>query len=341
LVKALRARGMSARDAAVLARIAEDLPKPRGVDAPLFPFLHARLTKREWALVIGAVAETQARGPRGRLASGWRLLYVAGCPIDQIWRVLWHSFKDPSADPQDDAWLAETAGLRNARRYVSLGFPTSGAPDVYGPGLGCETLLENTRSGARELLRLRAPRPLLLASVATSRGVLTPAARDVLDRAAGVLPKYRIGRPSREEYDAVRARLLAGEQPSLEDLSLASRYLNAPAGSDETLDVPDSRIARIARQWFLTLDAMLASGEIVADLGQDRYRLATERAVTRRVAKRRPPAGPPRAIRPALVALLGRWRRKRDGSAVSASARDLDYEDSLQRWLPRLAETPP
>lgn len=182
---ALRAQGLPARDARILVGCARSTPAPRPEDGALLPFLRSRVPGREWALLLDTVAATQARGPRREpFATAWRMLYVAGCPIEHLWRVLWHALRDPGADPQDEAWMPRAAGLANVRRYAALGFPTSGAADTYGPGLGCERLVENTRQGTRRLLELGAPAILAVQAFERCRAVLSPGLRAEVDAVA-------------------------------------------------------------------------------------------------------------------------------------------------------------
>ncbi len=182
---ALRARGLPDRDVRVLVASVRRWRAPFGVEQSLLPFVHERLYLDERTPLLDAVAEAQARGPRvGPWADGWRALYTAGCPLDHIWAVLWHAFRDPSGDPQDERWLGANAGLANVHRYVTLGFPRSGAPDTYGPGLGCEQLVRNARLGTLELLRLGVEGFLVGQGIERCRAVLSPGLCAMLDARA-------------------------------------------------------------------------------------------------------------------------------------------------------------
>lgn len=171
---ALVERGLSEEDAAVVIRQTRATKAPHARARSLLPFLHARLSEEELRPLLDALVEAQARGPRaGRFVKAWRRLYVSGCPLDHIWRVLWHSFKDPDADPQDDAWLGARAATKNVEAYVALQFPRAAAAHTYGPGLGCHRLVRNARDGARKLVAVRAPTFLVEEAVDRCRAVIS------------------------------------------------------------------------------------------------------------------------------------------------------------------------
>lgn len=333
----LGARGLAPGDVEVILRQAKELPAPHGVGEELVPFLERRLSREERETILTAAAEVHAHGPTGLFAEGWRLLYVGGCPLDHVWRTLWHAFKDPEADPQDFVWLPEEEALRNVRRYAELGFPRSGAPDTYGPGLGCETLLTNTRDGSRALLQHGAPLLFVARSINACRDVLTPALRAVVDREAGIDPAEVVARPSRGRLDAVRAKLFARSELTDDDLRDAV-WLTDHRDRDELLDLREERVESLVGRWFSTVDALLASGRMVVDHGRDRFRLAEEPAAPLRVVRRDQPAAPTPA--PALLeTTLARWHRTTDQGyfGASATAQGLLEEDPVI-WLGEVAE---
>ena len=287
---ALVARGLSAADARILVRQARALRAPYRTNESLLPFLHARISPDEFKVVLAAVVEAQARGPHSsRWATAWRRLYVEGCPIDHLWCVLWHSFKDPDADPQDFKWVRSPAALRNIDRYVHFQFPRSGAPGTYGPGLGCEQLLENTRRGTRELIRLHCPTVLTLQSMNWCRNVLSRKLRAQVDLAAGVSARGR-------------------------------------DDQDEPLQVPEDEIEATVVRWFFALDELRASNRVVHDLSRDRFLLRGERTTAREV-RRRPLPRPPRDVADNLRSLVRRWRRKDPVNATTVAG--LDEQDAL------------
>lgn len=123
---ALEQRGLTATDAAAVAGAAFDCKDPK-TRTPLLEGLAARLAPADWGALLGVVVEAQARGPEGVRAAAWRRLYVAGCPMDNIHRTIWHALQDPEADIQDWAWLPPDAAMANIERYVELEFPRVGS----------------------------------------------------------------------------------------------------------------------------------------------------------------------------------------------------------------------
>lgn len=220
-------------------------------------------------------------------------------------------------DAQDDVWLPKSVGLKNVRRYVATGFPRSGAPHVYGPGLGCETLFANARAGRRELERFGAPFVFLVQTLNRARSALTPTARALLDGRASIRPEDLARRPD------VEARLLTLFEPGWDDL----------VQSDDLAEDP-------VAPWFDALDALLEAEQLVVDLGRDRYRLASEAEATPRPIRRRAPPAAARAhparLRSLVDGFYRRARRRSDYFAGLATLRDLDSREPL-RWLADVA----
>ncbi|MFI5298695.1 MAG: hypothetical protein ACHREM_11405 [Polyangiales bacterium] len=334
----LRRRGLSTRDAAALVRIAKVGPAPHGASGSLFRFIATRLPLRTWQQLLDVVVEAQTRGPQQPAWSeAWRALYVAGCPLAHISCVLFHSFADPDRNPQDRVWLRRSRALKNVRRYIDLGFPRAAAWQTYGPGLGCETLVQNARSGVRVLHDLGAPRTLLLQSVNRCRCALSPNLRAAVDDAADVhAPTFR--RPPKAETDALFKKLATAgyERLTADERLRISLVLQLGADLDEVLVVDgDSEMESLAVRWFAALDALFADRRVAVDLGRDRYRLTNERARPI-VYRRRSTPKPPRAAPIELQPLLARWRR-RNPLGNNTNVAELDHEDPLH-WLGTVAE---
>lgn len=329
----LIARGLLAEDARVLVGAARALQAPLGSHGPLFPFLRARLYAEDWQLVLDAVIETQARGPRQEpWSTAWRRLYVEGCPLDHLWAVLWHSFKDPEADPQDFVWLAPAVGLDNVQRIIELQFPRSSAPGTYGPGLGCQALYDNTRRGAKELIRLGAPSMPVLQNLNRCRSVLSRSLRADVDVAAG-LQARTVARPSAEALRAIREKLDAAAKLSPEEWETIATDSGFDEGMDELLAL-DHDVEASVERWFAALEARFASGQVVHDVGGDRFVLQREPFSMRESARR---AAPRLAQEPstALRRLVDRWRE--NGAPNQTTLEELELQDPL-RWLATIGE---
>jgi glycosyltransferase involved in cell wall biosynthesis len=278
---------------------------------PLLDGLAARLLEADWAALLGTVVEAQARGPEGPRAAAWRRLYVAGCPIDNIHRTLWHAFQDPEADIQDWTWLPREAAMANLERYVQLEFPRVGSMR-YGVGLGCETLLANATGAFRELVRLGSSHIFLGQTLNLCRNVLSPALRARVDARAA------LHAPVTESID---------KEPWQEELL-------------ELEEVDEL----VLQRWLDALNEMRKTGAAVHDRSADRFALAGETLAPRRIRPRpapeapaartaqvapRAPAGRARALatrgdvgfdrrrRPAGVARLGRRQRLRSTARLN------------------------
>lgn len=299
---ALEERGLSAADAETVADAAFDLMDPK-TRAPLLEALASRLPEADWAALLGVVVEAQARGPEGARAAAWRRLYVAGCPMDNIHRTMWHAFQDPEADIQDWTWLPLDAAMANIERYVELEFPRVGSMR-YGVGLGCETLLSNARVAFRELVRLGASHLFLGQTINLCRNVLSPALRGQVDARAGL-----------------RAPVM--------------QTIDKEPWQDQLLDMDD--VDELAMQrWLDVLDEMRNVGTARHDRSADRLALADEPLTPRRITPRSAPQAP--APRPAhLAALLASLQKEIEPWQQAVTLDALDVVDPLE-WLRWVAE---
>jgi hypothetical protein len=299
---ALEGRGLSSADATTLADAASRLVDAKS-GAPLLEGLAARLPEADWAALLGVVVEAQARGPEGPRAPAWRRLYVAGCPIDNIHRTLWHAFQDPDADIQDWAWLPIDAAMVNIERYVELELPRVGSMR-FGVGLGCETLLSNATAGFRELVRLGASLIFLGQTINLCRNVLSPALRARVDASAGLRA------PVMETID---------KEP----------------WQDELLDLGDVD-ELVLQRWLDSLAQMIETRAAVHDRSADRFVSADEPLTPRRIRPR--PAPQPPAPRPAhLAGLLAGMQAQLEPWQQEVKLGSIDVLDPLE-WLTGLAE---
>lgn len=339
---ALRERGVSAHDEEVLVEMLRATPAPYPAGAhgeaqePLLPFLAARLADREIALLVATVAEVHAHGPRGHFADAWRVVYRAGCPLDHVWRTLWHSFKDPSADPQDDVWLPDAQAEDNVRAYVARKFPRSGAPNLFGPGLGCDKLVAGAQRSARNLRRVGAPLLLLVHVLNAARRAFTPAARALLDHGARIQSAEIAKRPKPADLERVRDRVKAGRDISDADWAAASWLLADPT-EDERFVLPEDRLEHVVDNWVGAVQALVASQILTVDLAADRYRLTSEAATARSILERGEP-GPRSPAAGVLATMLEAWRPTGDSYFGGiATLENLEGRDPLF-WLVDVAE---
>ena len=332
----LRRRGLSPGDVDVLVR-QESLLRVRGGRGTPSAFVAEALPARARDVVLEVVLDALAAGPHGLFEHAWRRLFAAGCPLDHLWCTLWHAFKDPAADYQDEVWLDEAVGIANVERYVALGVPRLQMPAMYGPGLGAETLLRNADDGVRALVRLDGPPTAIGHGLEAARVSLSRRARDQVDDIAGVPAGARMARPPDEALAAIGAKLVDGRKLSRADRRTLAFLHRSPAHEDLLL-LDDEVIPSLAVAWLDAARRLLRSGDVVFDAGLDRHRLAAEPETPLvRPPPRRPPAGP--TPRPAdLTSLLAPHEPPADAFAPLPSVHALETEDPL-RWLEALAHS--
>lgn len=312
----LEERGLASSDAVVVADDAFGWRDPHAPARPLLEGFEERHDEAERRAIFDVVIEAQARGPvHADRAVAWRRVYEAGCPMDNIHRVLWHAFQAPDSNIQDQAWVPLAQALRTIAHYEALDFPRVGAME-YGVGLGCERLWTNTRDGHRRLLEHGAPYPMVLRSLDLCRNVFSPRLRARVDAAAGLKPVLK--------------------EPTIDRLPWQTEQL-----SEETVlgDVDDggaeSDVDPVAA-WFAVAEDLMSTGEIVHDVGADRFALADEPLTPRKCRPRDPPLAP-RERPESLQSLLDAWHAHAEPWVSRVLVESLDFEDPML-WLTTVAE---
>lgn len=303
---ALRSRGLEPADAKVVADATFALSDVRAPNEPLVSWLVARLPEAALRLLLDVVIEAQARGPQHpERAVAWRRLYVAGCPMDNVDRILWHSFHDPKADIQDWTWVPPERAMAELERYVRLEFPRTGSMR-YGPGLGCERLWTNTLHGHREIMRIGAPFVFVGQSLNLARNVMSLRLRERVDRETGLKPVLIVDTIDRLPWQT------------------------------ELLDL-DAVDGDVQVRWFDVVEAMFERGEILHDLSGDRF-IVNDEALTERTIQPRLDPPPPRP-RPTkeLSTLLEAWHATSEPWMRPVATDDLDLQDPAA-WLASVAE---
>jgi hypothetical protein len=316
--EALARAGLSSSDALTLVHQARDKPARLGRDPPLvLPLLHRHLDGAAFSTLLDATVDAQARGPLSQPArSVWRLLFVEGCPLDHLWKVLFHAFKDPETDPQDWVTVAPDVALAEARYYSALQFPRASGP---WPGLGCQNTLACVRhriesfAAAESLAAFHG-----LAELVKLRAVVSPRLCAVLDAQA------RLDRELPRALDASNTIELAPELFVWSDKRTRA----------EVFDV--------ARRWIQTLENQLRETRAIHDVSGDRFVSPDEPLGSARPPHRAEPSRPDdrrEALRELIAPWDSAWSPPWDKGADSLDAllERRDWEDPLE-WLHAVAE---
>jgi hypothetical protein len=286
-------------------------------EAPqLLPLAHEMLAEADFEVLLDATVDAQAHGPFADDARAvWRVLFVEGCPLDHIWRVFFHAWKDPDSDPQDWVTVTPAVALAEARRYVALRFPRASGP---WPGLGCRNTFDCVRAridafaqheslvtfhGVDEIIKLRA--------------VMSPRLAARVDDAAKVDDLLRVG-------------------------WLASNRIDKASELFAWVDAqPRAEVFGVARRWVCMLDEELRAGHALHDVDGDRF-VAIGEALERVPLCRRPEPSRPTERRGALRALIAPWDAAyrppwRTEGNLDRLLDHRDWEDPLE-WLESVVE---
>jgi hypothetical protein len=313
--EALASAGLAERDVVLLIEQARKVV-PLFSRTPLLPLACELLDEHAFAGLLDATVDAQAHGPSDAHARDvWRLLFVEGCPLDHIWAVFYHAFKDPESDPQDWVTVAPDVALANARRYVELRFPRVSGP---WPGLGCQNALECVRARIEALApRNTFPAAIGLQELCRARAVVSRRLRSQLDDAT--------------QTDAELRRRL--DASTVHDQALLVDWAETRTRF-ECFDV--------ARRWVNALDEALRQRRAVHDIGDDLFVAATEPVSTAIPARRPEPASPTDRRLP-LHHLIEHWNAgfsppwNEHATRVERLMEHRDWEDPLT-WLESVVE---
>lgn len=284
---ALRAAGIGPADADELLRHTAAAVAP-GPDADgTWPRLGVwldrerdRIGRGRLERLLDDLATAQVRGPpAGPTRDVWEVLFGHGCPLDHLWRTLYHCCKDPDSDPQDRAWVPRELAVANARRYVELRFPRASGP---WPGLGCEETAACV--AARFTTFVAYPEVvsgfMLLQELRRLRQVCSTGLLCRIDDEVGLPAKVRDG-------------MLQGEwDPTAPPLLF-----------EHVEEVGREPVVHLVASWIAAFEAT----EKLVDLGRDRFVRPAEWAAPPALRLREVPAPPDGATVRALVAEVAAW----------------------------------